>query len=67
MTASQLLVRVKHPKSEGHVTSNEDEYQKICPVKIYIYKQCWTLASKISRGSRPSKPRRIDAYGHGVS
>jgi len=25
-------------------------------------KQWWTLASKISRGSGPSDPRRIDAY-----
>ena len=25
-------------------------------------KQWWTLASKISRGSGPSNPRRIDAY-----
>jgi len=27
-------------------------------------KQWWTLASKISRGYRPSNPRRIDAYGY---
>jgi len=27
-------------------------------------KQWWTLSSKISRGSGPSNPRRIDAYGH---
>jgi len=25
-------------------------------------KQWWTLASKISRGSGPPNPRRIDAY-----
>jgi len=25
-------------------------------------KQWWTIASKISRGSGPSNPRRIDAY-----
>jgi len=30
-------------------------------------KQWWTLASKISRGSRPSNPRRIDAYEHSLS
>jgi len=27
-------------------------------------KQWWTLASKISRGSGPSNPRRIDAYAN---
>jgi len=28
------LPEVEHRKFEGHVTLNEDEYQKICPVKI---------------------------------
>jgi len=25
---------VEHPKFEGHVTQNEDEISKICPVKV---------------------------------
>jgi len=30
-------------------------------------KQWWTLANKISRGSGPSNPRRIDAYVQHIS
>jgi len=30
-------------------------------------KQWWTLAIKMSRGSGPSNPRRIDAYGNDYS
>jgi len=40
-TAGRLLVRGKirlpkmeHPEFEGHVTPNEDGYQKICPVFV---------------------------------
>jgi len=28
------LQKVEHPKSEGHVTPNEDEYQKCVPLKF---------------------------------
>jgi len=28
------MPKVEHPKFEGHVTPNEDEYQKFAPVKV---------------------------------
>jgi len=41
----------------------ESVFHNRAPDILRRSKQWWTLASKISRGSGPSNPRRIDAYG----
>jgi len=50
-SANQLLVRgkirllkVEHPNFKGHVTSNEDKYNKICPVLQLKLRYCFGVS-----------------------